>query len=170
MNSRGTAAAIGMALWLIACSRAQTTRGNASRMDRNYTGPIAVDGATACSYLGRVGPPSYSVRDIGKHRIPKVPKRDLRMLHQLMRYVHPSTLRFAYLSSGFSVFDATNGPCSATPYQILNASSCNAIYVPFDANGEVGAATGCNAQPRPWIPHDIGNPHGLSWKDYPNSH
>lgn len=152
---------------VVGCSHAARAGSTSSS---KFTGEVHVGKGIACSYLGDTGPPSYPVKAIGRPGVPAVSPADVRMLRFMKRYVHPSTLRFAMLNIGFSVFDATNGPCSATPYSILNAPSCNVIYVPFDATGNIGAATGCNMQPRPWIARDVGNPRGLSWKDYPNSH
>lgn len=159
--------ALAAALFLFSVGCAQREHAPANRSTSNeFTGALKIGRGVACSFLGRRGPASYAVRDIGKAGVPRVSAQDLHVLRVMMRYVHPSTLRFAYLQGAFSVFDATNGPCSGSPYTVLNNPSCNAIYVPFDATGEIGAATGCNMQPRPWIPHDRGNPHGLSWTDY----
>lgn len=124
-----------------------------------------------CDNYGRTSPTSYLVYDIGKPGIPKISKTNLIMLHQMMEYVHPSTLRFAYVGGRFIVFDARSGACSGTQYAVLNAKWCNEIYVPADADNKIFAGPGgCFTQPRPWIPHDIGNPGGMPWKDYPNSH
>ena len=142
----------------------------ASPSPSDYTGSVVVGKGVACEYLGHRGPPSYRVSDIGKPGVPRVDKSDLQILRIMMRDVHPSTLRFAYLDGKFSVFDAVDGPCSPTPVGVLTDRSCNAIYVPFDANGNIGYANGCIEQPRPWIPNDRGNPHGLDWSTYDNSH
>lgn len=155
---------------LAACTRPSSARETIAATPSNSTGLVREGAGIACSYNGATGPPSYPIHDIGKAGVPAVSSVDKRTLWLLMRYVHPSTLRFAYLQGRFSVFDAIGGPCSATPYSILNATNCNAIYVPFDGTGLIGAATDCNMKPRPWIPNDIGNPYGHSWTDYPNSH
>lgn len=158
-----------LGLGLVACGNGGDQRPT-SAPSGDFTGAVLIGKGIACSFAGREGPPSYAIRDIGNPGVPKVATRDLRTLRAMLRYVHPTTLRFAYLNIGFSVFDATSGPCSGSQYAILNASQCSAFYVPFDATGVVDFATGCNMQPRPWIPHDVGNPRGHSWKDYPNSH
>lgn len=163
----GCAVALAL-LSTLGCARTNRRAASSPSQSSDYTGKVQLGKGVACSYLGQQGPPSYQVRDIGSPGVPKVDVRDLRVLHEMMHYVHPGTLRFAYLDVGFSVFDATNGPCSGTPYAVLNGPSCNAIYVPYDATGKIGAATGCNMKPRPWIPNDVGNPKGSDWNKYPN--
>jgi hypothetical protein len=126
-----------------------------------------------CNQEGIKGPPSYLVRDIGKTGVPPVDAADMAMLHKIMRYVHPSTLRFTYIPGilHFVVYDAQNGPCSSAPYDILNAPACNTVFLPSDVrHGAFAASGGCFNRPRPWIPHDGGNPNAPPWEQFDNSH
>ncbi len=134
-------------------------------------GEVIVGAGIACSRDGIIGPPSYAVRDLGKTGVPHLQSRDLRMLHEIMRYVHPSTLRFVYLRGRLAIFDAEDGPCYSGQYPVLNARWCNEIFVPADADGRMFAGPGgCWAHPRPWIPNDGGNPSAPPWTQYDNSH
>ncbi|HLI96191.1 MAG TPA: hypothetical protein VKT72_08900 [Candidatus Baltobacteraceae bacterium] len=98
-------------------------------------------------------------------------KPDNQLLHKIMHYVHPSTLRFAYVGRQFAVFDAQNGPCFGGQYPVLSAQWCNEIYVPADAKDEIFAGPGgCFSHPRPWITNDQGDPKAPGWDQYDNSH
>lgn len=102
--------------------------------------------------------------------MPKVSAANLNMLRKIMRYVHPSTLRFAYVSGEFIVYDASEGPCSQShPYAVLNAKLCNEGYAPTDRPNDTIGLGDCFGPPRPWIPGDGGRGTG-SWSDYDNSH
>jgi hypothetical protein len=134
---------------------------------------VHVGGGIACSVNGEVGPPSYSVYDIGKPGVPIPNTKDLDMIHAIMKYVHPSTLRFAYLETMMVVYDSyTQGEvCSGgAPYFVLNGG-CNEFYAdtdrPFNTIG--GGDMGCTFAPRPWIPNDPGTGK-IPWSAYDNSH
>lgn len=124
----------------------------------------------ACLVNGRLSPPSYSARDALRSGTPALAAAERDMLQKIMRYVHPSTLRIAFLGTArrMIVFDAVHGPCygSAPGYFVLNGG-CNEFYSPFDGDGSVPE---CVAAPRPWIPHDQGDPHAPPWTAYPNGH
>lgn len=151
-----------LALAMAACTSAHRPAPTAS-LGSEPNGAYRVGAGTACVYAARVGPPSYLVRDIGRTGVPHLGAGDRRMLKAIMRYVHPSTLRFAYIGGRFAVFDAAYGPCYGGQYPVLNASSCNDIYTPEDAENEtVAGPGGCWGHPRPWIPHDPGNPRAPS--------
>lgn len=134
---------------------------------------VRVGGGIACSVNGVVGPPSYSVYDIGKSGVPIPNTKDLNMIHAIMKYVHPSTLRFAYLDTMMVVYDSyTQGEvCSGgAPYFVLNAG-CNEFYADTDRpfNTISGGEMGCTFAPRPWIPNDPGAGK-IPWSAYDNSH
>lgn len=151
------------ALLLAACVPRSTA--TASSQPSAKTSSVLLSGlGTSCQNNGLISPPSYSVRDIGKPSVPSLSKSDVVMLHKIERYVHSPTLRFAYASGKFIIFDAKFGPCSGTPYSVLNASWCNMLYVPYDANGKEFSGGACFAHPRPWISHDGGNPKALPWR------
>src|SRR5579871_3790745 len=85
----GVVAAI---LAVTACAGGRGSPHSSPSSSGDYTGIVRAGKGVACAFLGRIGPPSYSVRDIGKAGVPRVDARDLRVLHSMMRYVHPSTL------------------------------------------------------------------------------
>jgi hypothetical protein len=87
-----------------------------------------------------------------------------------MRYVHPSTLRFAFIGGEFIVFDAAQGPCApyAPGYSVLNGA-CNEMYSPTDNFKSTAGVPGCAMAPRPWIAHD-GGTGTRPWTQYDNAH
>ena len=124
----------------------------------------------ACDIVGVNGPTSYPVSVLGKPGVPDIGPQNTAMLRRIMRYVHPKTLRFAFVSGEFIVYDATDGPCSrSTPYYVLNAKSCNEGYAPIDRPDHTFGLGDCLNPPRPWIPNDRGSGTG-SWNNYDNSH
>lgn len=160
-----------LAISMVACASTAHSLASSASPTSEPNGAYKVGAGTVCTYNGRVGPPSYLVRDIGKPGVPHLDGPDKRMLEAIMRYVHPSTLRFAYIGGHFAVFDAQYGPCYGGQYPVLNASWCNEIYAPQDAdNKTIAGPGGCWSHPRPWIPHDFGNPKAPSWSQYDNSH
>lgn len=77
----------------------------------------------------KIGPPIYAVSDMGKPGVPKLTTDQLALIKRIQRYVHSSTLSFAFvptrpqwLGGPFIVFDATQGPCIdvAGAYPVLN--------------------------------------------------
>lgn len=133
---------------------------------------VHVGAGIACSVNGEIGPANYSVYDIGKPGVPTPSTEDLSMIHKIMKYVHPSTLRFAYLATMMVVYDSyPEGLCSeGAPYFVLNGN-CNEFYPitdrPFSTVG--GGEMGCTYAPRPWIPSDGGRGK-IPWSAYDNSH
>ena len=162
-----------LAFTLVACYQGQSNASTSSAPSSSpnlSTHEVRTAAGVACSVEGDVGPPSYSVRDIGKSDVPKVSAANVTMGRAIMRYVHPATLRFAYVPH-FIVFDARNGMCSDTPYDVLNMVACNTVYQTTNVkHGEFAAPGGCFDHPRPWIPHDGGNPQAPSWDQYDNAH
>lgn len=130
---------------------------------RVSTGEANVGRGVACRRNDKVGPPSYSVTLIGKPDVPRLSAADLATLHRIIKYVHPATLRFAYLDKmpehrRFIVFNARpNRLCdpTQTPFVVLNGA-CNEYYEPLDVMFTTTAAMGCVNPPRPWIPGDRG--------------
>jgi hypothetical protein len=129
----------------------------------------SVGSARSCVVNGEVGPPSYSVYDIGKPGVPRPKTNDLHDLHEILKYVHPTTLRFAYLSGEFVVFDAyPDGLCSGgVPFDVLNGA-CSDVYAITDRPFSTVSAGECFSAPRPWVPHDRG-PGKIPWSTK-NSH
>jgi hypothetical protein len=127
--------------------------------------------AASCVVDGMKGPPSYLVRDAGKSVVPPLTASQRTMLRKIMAYVHPSTLRFAFVGGEFIVFDAQNGPCEtgAPGYSVLNSVSCNEMYSPTDNFDHTRAVPECWNAPRPWIPHDVGQGK-TPWTKYDNAH
>jgi hypothetical protein len=98
-----------------------------------------------------VGPPSYSVADIGKPGVPTLSTEQLALIRRIRHYIASNTLRFAFVSQwGFVVFDAVQGPCpdGAPGYEILN-SNRNLYYQPGEAPGFVHAGPPTAPQPSP---------------------
>lgn len=103
--------------------------------------------------------PSYLVRDLGKPGVPGVNVKDIRMLRAIRKYIHASTLRFAYVGGEFIVFDAAQGPCApfAPGYTVLNGAY-NEMYSPTDDFKSTTAVPGYGIPPRPWM--KSGTPRG----------
>jgi hypothetical protein len=98
-----------------------------------------------------VGPPSYSVADIGKPEVPALTTEQIALVRRIQHSIASNTLRFAFVSQwGFIVFDAVQGPCSAGApgYEILN-SNRNLYYEPGEAPGFVHAGASTVPQPSP---------------------
>jgi hypothetical protein len=132
----------------------------------------------ACQVNGITGPPSYLANNIGHVAMRNA--TDRRTLDKIQRFVHPTTLRFAYVGGEFIVFDAVAGPCEggAPGYPLLN-QGCSDYYAPTDFEspdaegakaGITGAPGGCRLAPRPWMPGDGGDPKAPSWSKYLNNH
>lgn len=128
--------------------------------------------ATTCAVLNpgqdvRMTPPSYRVDDLGRAGVPRPNRKDLEMVRKIRRYVHSSTLRFAYLAKNekwFIVYDAVWGPCTgnAPGYFVLNGG-CNEFYMPSGQSDITIGVPECFSPPRPWIPHDRGNGDPKLW-------
>lgn len=162
-----------LSLELSGCGHSQAASGpefiqKPVRAGNRFVGEVRLGLGDACYVNGKIGPASYDVRDLGKGGTPAVKTADVRMLHRIMVYVHPKTLRFAYIAGEFIVFDATNGPCSGMNYFVLNGD-CNEFYSPTDDFDGTRPGTGCWNPPRPWILHDQGS-GTWSWSTYPNNH
>jgi hypothetical protein len=161
---------IGVLLMLIECTPHREPPASAGTY-RRFGGPYPerIGLGMACRNEGATGPAGYSVHDMGKPRVPKLDAQDRAMLRSIMRFVHLTTLRFAY-APNFIVYDADDGPCSGHPYAVLNLPGCNAMYWPLNTRHGQFPAMGCYSHPRPWIHHDLGNPSAPSWSRYDNSH
>jgi hypothetical protein len=157
---------------LSACAqnRSSETSVAASASAAVTTHEVRIGAGIACNVQGIDGFASYSVRDIGKPGVPAVSASDSAMVQATLHYVHPPTLRFSYVPR-FIVFDARQGACPGAPYDVLNEKGCNLAYQPSDGkHSEFAAPGGCFARPRPWIPHDVGNPNAPPWSDYNTNH
>lgn len=131
---------------------------------------VRIGAGLACSVTGHVGSPSFAVHDIGRSGVPSVNATELAMIRSIMRYVHPSTLRFARVPQ-FIVFDAQYGMCPGAPHEVLNAVACTMVYQPSDEHsGPFAAPGGCCNHPRPWIPRDHGTLSAPAWTTYDNNH
>jgi hypothetical protein len=124
-------------------------------MGNHYVGTVEEGLGMSCSFDGKVGPLSYPVTAVGKHGVPPLEPEDARMLAALMKYVHPTTLRFTYLGKEFVVFDSSpDSLCDGRP-QIDLTGSCNEYYEPLNLY-DATAANSCINPPRPWIKDDKG--------------
>jgi hypothetical protein len=120
-------------------------------------------GCMSYEYPNRVGPPSYSVRDIGKADVPELSRNKLNIIRRIEHYISPIYLRFtlipdARLTDHFIVFNATNGPClrAAPGYNVLNFTWSNGFYQPGENPFVVTGVPGDMAPtPGPWLrsPH-----------------
>lgn len=133
---------------------------------------VKIGAGIGCTGGGALGPISYSVYDLGKPGVPKLSVRDARMLHAIMRYVHPRTLRFAYLEGGtmFGVMDMQSGPCTGGQVAVLSAPGCDMVTIPYDGMGQVFASSGCWSAARPWFPGERDGQHPIPWTQYDNNH
>lgn len=111
---------------------------------------------TACQVGNDLGWASYRVSDIGKPDVPLLNQRERNQLNQILKFVHPTTLRFVKTSGVFYIFDwqGKRDLCDpdASPAFLLNGA-CNEYYQPVDLAGTI-AAPSCASIPRPWIPRD----------------
>ena len=135
-----------------------------SQADSAASLPVAVRVGSfgiACksyAYPTSLGPPSFSVRDIGKPHVPPLTDRHRSMVMRIRRYVASGYLRFAFLGSprnphAFIVFDAIYGPCysGAGGYAVLNGCA-NEIYEPGEDPRSIKAAsTDIYTTPGPWM-------------------
>jgi hypothetical protein len=150
-------------------TKSESSAGSATSGQRTVV--VREDGpATFCVVDGASGPPSFRVRDAGTTGVPKLTAAQRDMLRRIRVYVHPSTLRFAFVGGEFIVFDASRGPCepNAPGYSVLNGG-CNEMYSPTDNFDATRAVPGCWNAPRPWIPHDRGR-GTVPWTSYDNAH
>ncbi len=127
--------------------------------------PIAIPTSVAVGRYGigcrtvsspdTIGPPSFSVKDIGKPGVPTLSPQQISIVRGISRYVHSQTLRFAFIGDRFIVFDATQGPCSeaAVGYRIMNdPESNNLYYQPGEAPGDIHVGPGDAAPTQgPWM-------------------
>lgn len=125
---------------------------------------------TICRVDGKDFPPSYRVADMGKPGVPPLEGEELQQVHAISRYVHSPTLRFQEIAAQFLVYDASLGACllAAPGYWVLNAPRCNMYFMPADAWNGPSAVPGCYSPPRPWVPHDGGDPR-IKWGDFPTA-
>ncbi len=106
----------------------------------------------------KVGPPSYSTRDVGKPGVPVLTALQKSMIQRISKYYVLGNLRFAFLPSrelpdGFVVFNADHGPCidAAPGYQVLNTRT-SAFYQPGENPFVLRAVPGEDAPtPGPWF-------------------
>jgi hypothetical protein len=124
----------------------------------------------ACKVGSQQGWLSYLVSDIGKPNVPLLNQRESAQLNHILKFVHPTTLRFVETSGAFYVFDwyRQGDLCNpdAPPAFVLNGA-CNEYYRPLDLFGTT-AAPSCASLRRPWISGDKGTGSG-SWSSY-NDH
>jgi hypothetical protein len=149
-------------------SRSAGGPGGSSSRPTPYATTIAVSGARVvreirsgfsarCLVDGQTSPSSYLARDLGKPGVPHVNPKNVRMLNVIGKYVHTTTLRFAYIGSEFIVFDAAQGPCApyAPGYSVLNGTY-NEMYSPTDDFTSTTAVPGDAIKPRPWTTRELG--------------
>jgi len=128
---------------------------------------VRIGPGIACRSDSVVGPPSGPIDLTGRPGVPRIAPQDLAKLRRMLRYIHPSYLRFAYLSAmpkghRFIIFNAApSALCSQHVFSVLNGS-CNEYYEPSDVMFTSTPATSCINPPRPWIQGDRGA-KGTSW-------
>jgi hypothetical protein len=127
---------------------------------------LHVGRATRCVEFGNpkyLTPPSYLVSDLGRRGVPPVGTKGRAIVAKIRHYVHSSSLRFAYFSHSFIVFDAVGGPGTddAPGYFVLNGK-----WNEYDEPGEnpymTIATPECLEPPRPWVPGDHGQGRNTS--------
>jgi hypothetical protein len=118
----------------------------------------------SCNVDGQVGPPSYSVRDIGKVGVPHLTKGQLTTLKSIRHFFDPPTLRFAFVAREYAIFNPKFGLCwrGVPGYRVLNGG-CNAYYAVTDRFDGTVAVPDCWGPPRPWVPGDPGRGVGKEW-------
>lgn len=119
---------------------------------------VAAGAGKACNVNGNIGPPSYLANSIGRPGIPHLNETQRAQILEIMKYVHSSTLRFAFVGGEFVVYDAKGGPCIGSPYSVMNFG-CNEFYstTDFDSASAEGTHAGlfgrtgaCTQGLRPW--------------------
>ncbi len=171
-----TVSAVALAVVFVACRSGTSTASaspSASYDSSKHGGAtllvpsIAHSGAAVvCELNGRTSAPSYSASDVGKQGVPKLSRRESKMLRRIEEYVHSATLRFAFVNGSFVVYDAVAGPCSPqAPGYFDLAGGCNEYYTPPLDVSATHAEPGCLFPPRPWIAHDRGLGK-WSWHNY----
>jgi hypothetical protein len=135
--------------------------------------PYAViDGlATRCIVGSTTSSPIYRVRDLGKQGVPELTKMMRRTVASIVKYYHPSTLRFTIIGEAhldmrdLYVFDPyPSALCSGSGFFLLNDRSCQTFFLPADPDDLTATAPDCYNRKRPWIPDDKGTTNG-SWSD-----
>lgn len=96
------------------------------------------------------GQKSYAVSEIASRGVPPLTHGQASLIHRIRRYIHSNTLRFAFLETGFIVFNAPNWPCSDIPPGDLVLNAVNSFYQPgenaFNTHGMPDPPT-----PGPWM-------------------
>lgn len=124
-------------------------------------------GCVSYEMPSKVGPPTYSTRDVGKPGVPVLSALQKSMIKRISKYYVLGNLRFAFLPSGqtpngFVVFNADHGPCAdaAPGYQVLNTRT-NAFYQPGENPFLLRAVPGEDAPtPGPWFSPKVSHsPH-----------
>jgi hypothetical protein len=98
-----------------------------------------------------IGPPSYAAGVGTAIEGPVLRnKADLASLRQIRRTLNSPTLRYAYVSGEFIVYNAKDGPCGAgAPYDVINGR-CSEGYAPLDRpNSTISAGQCFEKHPRP---------------------
>lgn len=102
----------------------------------------------------RLGPVSYLASDIGKPGVPYPNFVQLALVHQIVRYTHSRTLRFAFIPNDgsvllpFIIFD-NSGADACTGADILNGPK-GLTYEPWETPYEVFTPGG-GRTPYPWM-------------------
>ena len=144
------------ALTLASCNAPQATNhrvavGQSPSAPSSPQGPyeivgtaIPYEGGVRCGVKGRLGPPSYSVYDIGKVGVPRLSEKQMVWVKRLKESDKTKTLRFAKIQGRIIMYNAVYGPCAAVIYGILNHATCrNEVYLPLDEPYHITAGSGC---------------------------
>lgn len=155
-DPRRTFVAVLLILALIACNRDGAASGQhfivqPTLRGSRQIGEVAVGRGIACWVNGTVGTASYSVADIGKSGVPALTRDERTVAAKIRHYMRSPLLRFAFVGGEFIVFDAVQGPCGGSVYDVLNGH-CEE-YSPTDNLGYTTAASveGCRGTPPPWM-------------------
>jgi hypothetical protein len=102
---------------LVACSHASQagTSSGAPTVTQ-----VNAEGGVACSVNGVVGTPLYSAWDAGELKAHQPEAADMTMLGRIKQFVLSKSLRYGYVRNAFIVFDADNGACGNSFYNLLN--------------------------------------------------
>lgn len=109
--------------------------GSMPATERNAVGGIACVPVWESPQLRKkMGPApfSYGVDAVGRPGVPRLTKNQVGVLTRLKRSGPHHHLRFAFVSSEFIVFDASDGPCSTKWYRVLNGYP-NEVYQPGES-------------------------------------
>jgi len=163
-SRRSLVAAAVLTFCSASCGTISTNQSKPAALETPSFNEVRAGMGISCKVDGQLGPPSYSVRDIGKFGVPPLTKPQLATLKSITHYYNPPTLRFAFVGREYVVFNPKFGLCwrGVPGYRVLNGG-CNAYYAVTDRFDGTVAVPDCWGAPRPWVSADPGRGSAKEW-------